>query len=62
MLVAYLTVFLVSSTPRALAPLIKAPFFLLFSLALVGFLFFFNTAFNSTKNHEYKETGKGVCQ
>lgn len=39
MLVAYLTVFLVSSSTGAMAPLIQAPFFLLFSLALMGFFF-----------------------
>lgn len=49
MWVTYLTVFLVFSTTGAIAPLIQAPFFLLFSLALVGFSLFFNTAFNSTK-------------
>lgn len=38
MLVAYLTVFLVSSTTGTLAPLIQALFCLLFSFSLMGFL------------------------
>lgn len=59
MLVAYLTVF-VFSTSRAIAPLLQAPFFLLFSLAHVGFFCVLILHLIAQKNHEYTETGKGV--